>query len=136
MRGRLVMPRGSVSEPLPTLGSAPVRTGACPDLPPVRWCDASGGATIGHIARRPLVAALAAGVTALVLACLRQARERPELAPGGAGTAAFALQLVAAVALVVGALHVARRAEPILAGALLAAAAGLALHALPDPRSE
>jgi signal transduction histidine kinase len=115
------------------LGSAPVRTRACPDLPPVCWCEASGGATIGRIARRPLVVALAAGVTALALACVRQAREHPDLAPGGGGAAALALQLVAALALVAGAVHVARRAEPFLAGALLAAAAGLALHALPDP---
>jgi signal transduction histidine kinase len=116
------------------LGSAPVHTGACPDLPPDCWCDASGGATIGRIARRPLVVvALAAAVTALALACVRQAREHPELAPGGAGDAALALQLVAALALVAGAVHVARRAEPMLAAALLAAAAGLALHALPDP---
>jgi len=64
---------------------------------------------------------------------VRQAREHPELAPGGLGIAALALQLIAALALVVGAVHVAHRAEPILAGALLATAAGLALHALPDP---
>ena len=61
-----------------------------------------------------------------------QAREHPDLAPGGAGDASFALQLVAALALVAGAVDVARRAEWILAGALLGAAAGLALHALPD----
>src|SRR3954451_13543473 len=71
-----------------------------------------------------------AGTLALVVACLAQVRERPDLAPGGAAAGAIALQCVAAFALVAGAVRV---AWP-LACALLLAAAGLALHALPEPQ--
>src|SRR5215210_6511564 len=70
-----------------------------------------------------------AGTLALVVACLAQVRERPDLAPGGDAAGAIALQCVAAFALVAGAV---RTAWP-LACALLLAAAGLALHALPEP---
>jgi signal transduction histidine kinase len=68
-------------------------------------------------------------VTALLVACLAQARDHPDVAPGGGADAALALQFVAGLALVVGALRV----EPAVAAALLAAATGLALHALPAP---
>jgi signal transduction histidine kinase len=68
-----------------------------------------------------------------VVLCVNQAREHPELAPGGAGTAALALQLGAGLALVAAAVHTSRRQELALAGALLAAAIGLGLHALPEP---
>jgi signal transduction histidine kinase len=118
----------------PDIGVRTDPHGGMPRSSPAWWCEARSGARIGLIARRPLViVALAAGVTALALACLRQARDHPDLAPGGAGDASLALQLVAALALVAGAVHVARRAEAVLAGALLAGAAGLAFHALPDP---
>ena len=70
-----------------------------------------------------------AGTVALVVACLAQVRERPDLAPGGDAAGAIALQCAAAFALVAGAV---RAAWP-LACALLLAAAGLALHALPEP---
>src|SRR5262245_40752685 len=45
----------------------------------------------------------------------------------------FALELVAGLALVGGAIHVTRRGEPVLAAAVLVAATGLALGALPAP---
>jgi signal transduction histidine kinase len=87
-----------------------------------------------RIDRRPLViATLAVPVAALVVVGFTKARAHPELAPGGGGDVALAVQLVAGLALVAGAVHTARRAELALAGALLAAAAGLALHALPVP---
>jgi signal transduction histidine kinase len=70
-----------------------------------------------------------AGTAALVVACLTQVRERPDLAPGGDAAGAIALQCAAAFGLVAGAV---RAAWP-LACALLLAAAGLALHALPEP---
>jgi len=70
-----------------------------------------------------------AGTVALVLACLAQVRERPDLAPGGDAAGAIALQCAAAFTLVAGAV----RAACPLAWALLLAAAGLALHALPEP---
>jgi signal transduction histidine kinase len=68
-------------------------------------------------------------VTALLVACLAQARDHPEVAPGGGADAVLALQLAAGLALVVGALRI----EPGVAAALLAAAAALGLHALPTP---
>jgi len=71
-----------------------------------------------------------AGTLALVVACLAQVRERPDLAPGGDAAGAIALQCIAAFALVAGAVRAARA----LACALLLAAAGLALRALPEPQ--
>jgi hypothetical protein len=83
--------------------------------------------------RRPIVASLAVPVVALLVVCLLQARDHLDTAPGGAGNAALALQLAAGLALVAGAVAVARRGEALVAGALLAGAAGLALRALPAP---
>jgi signal transduction histidine kinase len=71
-----------------------------------------------------------AGTLALVGACLVQVQERSDLAPGGDAAWAIVLQCAAACALVAGAV---RAAWP-LACALLLAAAGLALHALPEPQ--
>jgi len=68
-------------------------------------------------------------VSALLVACLAQAHDHPDVAPGGGTDAALALQFVAGVALVAGALRV----EPGVGAALLGAATGLALHALPTP---
>jgi signal transduction histidine kinase len=79
-----------------------------------------------------ILVAIAVLVTGLLLVCLLQAREHPDLALGG-GDATLALQLAAGLALVAGAIHVTRRGEPVFAAALLAAATGLALRALPAP---
>jgi signal transduction histidine kinase len=76
---------------------------------------------------------LAASAAALVVVGVNQARERPDFAPGGGGVAAFAVQLGAGLALAVAGVLVARRREFALSGALLVAAAGLGLHALPEP---
>ena len=86
------------------------------------------------MSRGPLaVAALAVPVAALVVVAVVQARAHPELAPGGEGPWPLGVQLAAGLALVVAALDAARRREAELGGALLAAATGLALHALPAP---
>jgi signal transduction histidine kinase len=77
-----------------------------------------------------LVAAPAAG---LVVVAVDQARQHPDIAPGGRGAAALAVQLGAGLALAAAAVHTARRREPALAGALLVAVVGLALHTLPAP---
>jgi signal transduction histidine kinase len=76
---------------------------------------------------------LAAPAAALVVVAVNQAREHPDLAPGGTGAAALAIQLAAGLALAAAAVHTARRRELALAGALLVAVAGLALHVLPEP---
>src|SRR5215210_1003649 len=70
-----------------------------------------------------------AGTLALVVACLAQVQERADLAPGGDAPGAITLQFTAAFALVAGAV---RAAWP-LACTFLLAAAGVALHALPEP---
>jgi signal transduction histidine kinase len=62
-----------------------------------------------------------------------QAGAHPDLAPGGAAAPALAVQLTAGLALVIAAIHVARRRELALGAALLAAAAGVGLSALPAP---
>jgi signal transduction histidine kinase len=76
---------------------------------------------------------LAAPAAGLVVVAVYQARQHPDLAPGGAGAAALAIQLGAGLALAAAAVHAARRRELALSGALLVAVAGLALHALPAP---
>jgi signal transduction histidine kinase len=79
-----------------------------------------------------ILVAIALLVTVLLLVSLLQAREHPDIALGG-GDATLALQLATGLALVAGAIHVTRWGEPVLAAALLAAATGLALRALPAP---
>jgi signal transduction histidine kinase len=87
-----------------------------------------------RIDRRSLaLTLLAAPTAALVVVGVNQAREHPELAPGGAGLAALAVQLAAGLALAVAAVEVARRREFAVSAALLVAVAGLGLHALPEP---
>jgi signal transduction histidine kinase len=98
------------------------------------WCAARGRCDDLLIDRRSLpLAVLAASAAALVVVGVNQARERPDFAPGGGGVAAFAVQLGAGLALAVAGVHVARRCEFALSAALLVAAAGLGLHALPEP---
>jgi len=96
--------------------------------------EGKGGWQDRSIDRRSLtLVLLAAPAAALVVVAINQARQHPDLAPGGAGTAALAMQLGAGLALATAAVHTARRRELALAGALLAAVTGLALHALPAP---
>jgi signal transduction histidine kinase len=83
--------------------------------------------------RRLAVAALAAPTAALVVVSVIQASSHSELAAGGSGPSALAVQLAAGLALVAAALDTTRRGELALAGALLTAAAALGLHALPTP---
>ena len=83
--------------------------------------------------RSRVLALLAAPAAALAVVAVLQAHDEPELAPGGAGTAALAVQLAAALALAAAVVETARRRELPTAGGLLAALVGLALHALPEP---
>ncbi|HEX6024579.1 MAG TPA: histidine kinase, partial [Solirubrobacter sp.] len=83
--------------------------------------------------RRIVLAGLAVPAAALAVLALAEARQHPDLAPGGASAAAAAIQLATVFALAAGAVHAARRDEAALAGALLVALAGLALHTLPVP---
>src|SRR4051812_5792920 len=125
MKGRLDMGRSSVRGARSASGDAPVSAGRAPIIHRllVRGnlrCD--DWVMVGRWLA-------VAGTLGLVVACLAQVRGRPDLAPGGGTASAIALQGLAAFALVVGAV---RAAWP-LACALLLAATGLALHALPEP---
>lgn len=83
--------------------------------------------------RSRVLALLAAPAATLAVVAVIQARDEAELAPGGAGTVALAVQLAAGLALAAATIETARRRELATAGALLAALMGLALHALPEP---
>ncbi len=64
-----------------------------------------------------------------------EARAHPDASVLGGGAVASVLVLVAGIALVAAAVDVVGRRELALAGALLAASAGLALYVLPEPAS-
>ncbi len=70
---------------------------------------------------------------ALVAVSVIKARGHPDASVLGGGVGASVVVLVAGIALVAAAVDVVRRRELALAGALLAASAGLALYVLPEP---
>ncbi len=104
------------------MGAHPgLRRGVAQDLLRALWRGASAAATIARsIAARSPSQHWPRPVAALVVLAVGHARAHPDLAPGGDGTAALAVQLVAGLALVAGALYASRRREQVLAAAFLA----------------